>query len=245
MGYLERVYRGTEDENRRVILEQMPPRPGAKLLDLGCGDGKWTIEIAAHVAAGEAHGVEMVEPIADQARANGVQVVAGDLSEKISAYEDSSFDVIHSNQVIEHIKNTDRFMAEIYRLLKPDGYAVVSTNNLSSWHNIFSLVFGWQPMPCNVSDWVLVGNPANQYEGFEHDYPGQTHLRIFTGRALTGLAGLHGLRPQSEVAAGFYPFLPSVGRRLARIDRLHGAFLVHRFERDPDLDRKRVRLDDE
>jgi SAM-dependent methyltransferase len=233
MSVLQRLFRSTEDENRRVILETMPQRPGARMLDLGCSDGRWTVEVARYVGAGEIHGIEMLEERAAEARERGVDALVTDLSEPLDAYQSASFDVIHSNQVIEHVRNTDRFMREIRRLLRPEGYALLSTNNLSSWHNVASLVLGWQPMPCNVSDLVNVGNPFDLFSGSEHGCRGQTHLRVFTGRALTELARYHGLRALVERSAGYYPFPPRVGRRLARLDRRHGAFLVHLYEPDP------------
>jgi methionine biosynthesis protein MetW len=233
VGFLQRTFHSTEEENRRVILETMPSRPGARMLDMGCGDGAWTLQVAKHVGASSCHGVEMIEAAATLARARGINVVEADLSEPLSVYENDSFDVIHSNQVIEHLRSTDCFMQEIRRLLKPDGYALVSTNNLASWHNIASLVLGWQPMPCNVSDWINVGNPLNAYDGFEHDVRGQTHLRVFTGKALTGLAKFHGLRVVTERSAGYYPVPPQAARYLARLDPRHGAFLVHLYEQDP------------
>lgn len=233
MSVLERLFRSTEDENRRVILETMPPRPQARMLDLGCGDGRWTVEVARHVGAGEIHGVEMLEERAAEAHGRGVDVLVADLSEPLVGYDDASFDVIHSNQVIEHVRDTDRFILEIRRLVRPDGYVLLSTNNLSSWHNIASLVLGWQPMPCSVSDLVNVGNPVDLFGGRAHVSRGQTHLRVFTGRALTELAGYHGLRMVAERSAGYYPFPVLIGRQLARLDRRHGAFLVHCYEPDP------------
>jgi methionine biosynthesis protein MetW len=232
---LQRLFRSTEDENRRVILETMPTRPGARLLDLGCGDGQWTIEVARHSGAGAVHAVEVMENAASAARARGIDVLVADLSSGLAPLEDASFDVIHSNQVIEHVRDTDCFLREIRRLLRPDGYALISTNNLSSWHNIVSLVLGWQPAPCQVSDRVNVGNPLDLSSGVEHGYWGPAHLRIFTGRALTELAEFHGLRAVVERSAGYYPLPPRLGRGLAQIDRRHAAFLVHRFEPDPDF----------
>jgi SAM-dependent methyltransferase len=230
MGYLERNFRDTEDENRRAILDAMPPRPGARLLDLGCGDGTWTMAVARHVEAGEALGVEFVAQFAEVARNAGVDAVVADLAGRLP-YDDYSIDVIHSNQVIEHVPRTDNFLREIARLLAPGGYAVVSTNNLSSWHNIASLLLGWQPTPCHVSDEAILGNPATFNVGAASTTPGQTHLRVFTGRALAELAELHGLEVDYRGAAGYYPVPPIVARRLARLDPIHGAFLVQRYVR--------------
>jgi SAM-dependent methyltransferase len=230
MGYLERTFKQTEDENRRVILQAMPPRPGACMLDLGCGDGLWTMEVARRVGAGTVLGVEFIPDFAAAARNRGVEAVVADLGGRVP-FDDASIDVIHSNQVIEHLPRTDDFMREIARLLAPDGYAVVSTNNLSSWHNVVSLAFGWQPAPCHVSDEVILGNPATFNEGAASITKGQTHLRVFTGRALAALAEHHGLTVELRAAAGYYP-LPRRGARvMARLDPVHAAFLVQRYGR--------------
>jgi methionine biosynthesis protein MetW len=227
MSYLERVFRATEELNRRTILAVLEPRPGGVLLDLGCGDGALTERVAARVQATRKLGVETWEPFAAQARARGIEVFDVDLGKRLP-FDDRSIDVVHSNQVIEHLPFTDHFLKEIRRVLRPGGQAVVSTNNLASWHNIVSLVLGWQPMPCHVSDEVIVGNPAGPMEGASGT-PGQMHLRIFTSRALAQLAAHHGLDVEVERTAGYYPLPPALARVATRLDRRHGAFLVQRY----------------
>jgi SAM-dependent methyltransferase len=228
MGYLERIFPATEEVNRRAILAAVQPRPGATLLDLGCGDGSFTERVARKVLAGRIVGVELFEGSARQAEARGIEVHRADLGAALP-FEDGSIDVVHSNQVIEHLPGTDHFMREIRRVLAPDGFAVVSTNNLSSLHNIVCLVAGLQPPPCHVSDvQVGIGNPLNVHRGLESE-AGQTHLRIFTGRALAELAELHGLRVESARTAGFYPLPPRVAEVATRIAPRWGAFLVQRY----------------
>jgi len=232
VGYLARNFAQTEDANRAAILEALRPKPDGVVVDLGCGDGVFTVEVARRVGAATVIGVEFVDSIADRARDAGVEVVVADLGERLPL-DDESADVVHSNQVIEHLPRTDHFLAEIRRILKPDGYAVISTNNLSSWHNVVALIMGWQPFPSHVSDSVFVGNPLNFAPGPTGmgSMPGQTHQRVFTGRALAELARHHGLEPELEAAAGYYPLPPRAARVAARWDRRHGAFLVHRFRR--------------
>lgn len=228
MSYLESMFRATEDENRRVILSAMPPRPGATLLDLGCGDGAWTRAVAAHIGADRVLGVELIDDFVRRARAVGVDVSPANLGGRLP-YDDASVDVVHSNQVIEHLPGTDGFMREIARVLAPGGYAVVSTNNLSSWHNVFSLALGWQPPPCHVSDEAILGSPTALNNNGSSDVPLQTHLRVFTGMALAALATHHGLRVEDRRTAGYYPLPPRVARPFARADPRHGAYLVQRY----------------
>ena len=87
-----------------------------------------------------------------------------------------------SNQVIEHLADTDVFVAEIARVLEPGGYAVISTENLASWHNVFALVFGWQPFSLtNVSATCMgLGNPLAVHRAEEWQYHASwQHRRVF------------------------------------------------------------------
>jgi SAM-dependent methyltransferase len=183
------------------------------------------VQLARRLGAAEIHGIEFVEPLAAQARARGVHVQSDDLNESLR-YASDEFDVVHSNQVIEHLVRTDTFLREIHRVVKPSGYALVSTNNLASWHNVLSLVLGMQPMPSHVSDEIVLGNRFDPRRGESHPEKGFTHLRVFSFDGLGDLARLHGFRVEKLVTAGYYPFPPRVADVLCRLDRRHGAFLI-------------------
>jgi SAM-dependent methyltransferase len=227
VGYLANIFVASERRNKERILELCPRLPGARLVDLGCADGGFTVELAQRIGAAESHGVEFVEYLAERATERGIEVRGSSLNEPFP-YEAESFDVVHSNQVIEHLEKTDSFLKEIRRILKPSGYAVISTNNLASWHNIFSLVLGMQPTPCHVSDEVVVGNRFDPSRGREHAEKGFTHLRVFSYSALRELLELHGFAVDALVTSGYYPFPPRIADRLCRLDRRHGAFLIAR-----------------
>ena len=228
MGYLYRVFRATEEENRRAIVAALEPRAGARLLDLGTHRGEFTMRVAERLGASSVHGVELLDEHAAVARARGIDVCSADLDNGLP-FEDGAFDVVHANQVIEHVRRTDTFLREIRRVLAADGLACISTNNLSSWHNVFSLALGLQPMPMHVSDETIVGNPLNPLDGQPHTDIGRTHLRLFTGRALTELCERHGLERVALRSAGYYPLPPVLGRAAARVDPIHGAFLIGLF----------------
>jgi SAM-dependent methyltransferase len=227
-GYLERVFRATEEENRRAILAALPQGAGGRLLDLGCHDGEFTVRVADRLRAEQVRGVEFIEQHAERARRRGIAVHVGDLDSGLP-YPDGSIDTVHSNQVIEHVRFTDVFLSEIRRVLRPGGLACLSTNNLASWHNIVALVLGFQPFPMHVSDELTVGNPIHFDRGRPHPDRGRSHLRMFTGRALSELCSHHGLEQVSLRTVGYYPLPPALGRAAAQVDRLHGAFLLGLF----------------
>lgn len=230
MGYLYDLFRATEQENRRIILRLLLPNRQARLLDLGCYDGRWTLQLAQRIGTRQVCGVEVLPEVAARARHNGLQVVEADLNGAIPL-PDASFDVIHANQVIEHLYDTDRFASEITRLLAPNGYAVLSTNNLASAHNIFSLLLGRQPPPAHVSGMAIVGNALNPLQGKAHESAAMAHLRIFSHRALREFLRLHGLRTEIYRTVGFYPFPIPVARCLTALMPIYGAFLTCRARR--------------
>jgi methionine biosynthesis protein MetW len=227
MSALARIYDETHEANNRAILASLIPRPGATLVDLGCGDGAFTQRVGQRVGSQRTIGVELDPVDAAAARERGIEVVEADVTEPLP-FEDGSVDVVHSNQVIEHLADTDRFLKEIRRIVRPDGYAVVSTNNLSSWHNVVSLALGWQPPVSHVSDEIVVGNPFDFMEGHLGSRI-HMHLRLFTERALAELAAYHGLRADLLRTVGYYPLPVRPARLAARLDRRHAAYLVQRY----------------
>jgi SAM-dependent methyltransferase len=230
MGYLARVFRASEEENRNLILEMLPRGRGGTLLDLGTHKGDFATRVAERLGAERTVGIEFLEEHARDARARGIEVIGADLEQGLPV-DGQRFDVIHANQIVEHVRRTDMFMSEIRRALKPNGIACISTNNLSSWHNIFSLSLGLQPAPMHVSDEVILGNPLNPENSTRHPDRGRPHLRLFTRRSLCELAAHHDLEVVDFRVAGYYPLPPRLARLALRADSLHGAFLVGVFRR--------------
>jgi SAM-dependent methyltransferase len=223
---LATVFEAAEDENKDVILGLVAAgEPRARVLDLGCYNGSFTLELAKAARAEQIVGVEWLPHHAAAARERGIEIAESDLNEALP-FADASFDLVHSNQVIEHLRGTDRFLRELARVCAPDGRIVLATNNLASWHNIGALALGLQPLPSHVSDEVHVGNPFDPRRGLHHADVGQTHLRVFTTRALRELAQAHGLRVTQTRMNGYYPLPPRAARVMARIDPLHAAFVV-------------------
>jgi SAM-dependent methyltransferase len=221
---LERLFRATEEENRRAVLRMLPKGTGGEMLDVGTHKGEFAARVAERVGASRVVGIDFIEEHVSAARAQGIEVVCANIDEGLP-FGDAEFDLVHANQVIEHVRRSDAFLRDVRRVLKPGGLALISTNNLSSWHNVGALALGYQPMPAHVSDELIVGNPLDPRRGWAHE-DGRAHLRLFTGRALTELCAVHGLERVALRSAGYYPLPPRLGRIMARVDRLHGAFLI-------------------
>lgn len=217
-------------ENKKSILNLLEKNPKAIMLDLGCDDGVWTAEIAKKIGTNKKYGVELVESRADLAEIHGVKVSRVDLNLKLH-YKDNFFDVVHANQVIEHLSNTDSFIEEIHRILKPNGYAIISTENLSSWHNIFSLSLGYQPFSMsNYSKKGSIGNPLALWKDKESANSALSswqHNRLFSFYGLLDLAKKFGFNVEKVLTSGYYP----LWGKLSKIDKIHGHWIVVKIKK--------------
>jgi SAM-dependent methyltransferase len=216
------------------VLSYLQPANNVTVLDVGCGNGDQTINWNEKIGARDLIGVEISHAAAGKAKQRGVQVVICDLNRPLP-FVDMAFDVIVSNQVIEHLVNVDLSLSEINRVLKRSGYAVISTENLSSWHNIFALLFGLRPFSMHYSSLRDVGNPFSPH-GSElmsavtrEDSP---HIKVFTYFALTSILQLHNFTIDAVKGAGNY-FVPlgPFSRILSRLDPIHSHLLTCRIRK--------------
>lgn len=193
-----------------------------EVLDLGCWNGETTAKYLP--ARAQVTGVESSPKAAEEARERGWTVVEADLNGPLPL-DDDGFDAVTSNQVIEHLHDTDSFMSEAFRVLRPGGVALISTENMASWHNIGALVLGWQAFSLtNVTKRSAgLGNPlANLRLLDEPIEDGWLHQRIFAYRGLYELAATFGFEEVTILGSGYYP-LPT---RVAHADPRHAAFLT-------------------
>lgn len=209
--------------NRRNILSLASGTNPKSFLDLGCDDGKWTKKVAAAAGATNIYGIEIIPKSADYSRKAGVQVTVGSLDNELP-YDDMLFDLVHSNQVIEHVSDIDKFTSEAFRVLKPGGTFIVSTENGSSWHNIFAAMMGWQIFSLtNLSKLRSgVGNPLAIHKGQAAFTGPWTHKVIFNYQGLKEFLETHGFTNIEIFGAGYYPFPAFMGR----IDPRHAHFIT-------------------
>ena len=223
--YLYKTYRQMERTNRHQILQLVEPRPHGRLLDCGCGDGEFTVRLANRALVAEAYGIERVDERIADASDRGVIVTKADLNDRLP-YRDHFFDIIHANQIVEHLMSASAFLAEARRVLREDGYAVFATSNLGSWHNILSLALGLQPTPTLIGNEAIAAQVFDPLQHSHQAYLDDGHLRVYSYQGLNELCSHHGFCVETTRTVGYYPLPPSLARLMCRIDSTHGAFLI-------------------
>ncbi|WP_394792136.1 class I SAM-dependent methyltransferase [Rhodoferax sp.] len=109
-------------------LPKRPPRPGARLLDVGCGNGAF---LAMAKAAGwQVQGIDFDPQAVAAARSRGLDVICGGLDQILE--QEGTYDCITCSHVIEHVHAPRHWITQMHALLRVGGRLWLQTPNISS-----------------------------------------------------------------------------------------------------------------
>ena len=162
-------------------------QPGMRLLDVGCGPGTITMDLADLVGpGGRVTALERTEDALDLARAEAsrrgtrnVDFAVGDV-ESLELV-DGSFDVVHAHQVLQHVGDPVRALREMRRVCRPGGVVAARDSDYAA--------FTWHPQVDELDRWLEVYSAVARSNQAEPD----------AGRRLLSWAHAAGLE---DVAAG-------------------------------------------
>jgi ubiquinone/menaquinone biosynthesis C-methylase UbiE len=185
-GLWEGVPEGLEPSDfelrRRFLLAHLGP--DSQVLDVGCGEGRFSAEIAR--VAASVVGIDVAEEPLRRARALhpglDLRLVNGDGPWPLP---DNSFDVVWAGEVIEHVADTAGWLSEIRRVLRSGGALLLTT-------------------PANEPLTLL--RLALSRRAFERHFdPRGDHLRFYTRGALSALLADFGFQEIQVSPAGGAP----------------------------------------
>ena len=117
-------------------------RPGAHVLDLGCGDGT-LLKYLQQARAVTGYGVEIDDRNVLACVNNGVDVIQSDLERGLSEFADGSFDYVILSQTLQAMRNTERIVREMLRVGRA---GIVTFPNFGYWKNRLQVLRGQMPV---------------------------------------------------------------------------------------------------
>jgi ubiquinone/menaquinone biosynthesis C-methylase UbiE len=164
-------------------------RQGLDVLDVGCGPGTITVDLAARVAPGRVLGIDVSPDPLDEARAAaeraGVPVTfeVGDVY--ALTQDDDSFDVVHAHQVLQHLTDPVAALREMARVCRPGGVVAVRDVDYGAFVTF--------PADPGLDRWLDLYHRVARANGAEPD----------AGRRLLSWAHAAGLRDVTATASTY------------------------------------------
>jgi ubiquinone/menaquinone biosynthesis C-methylase UbiE len=201
--------------SKQIILDGLRLRTGGRVLDLGCGLGDDTFQIAERVgASGRATGVDVSTSMIDEARRRGelrklpVHFEVGD--SQALRFADGTFDGVRAERMLMHVPDADRAIAEMARVLVPGG-------------RISVLDFDWETQVCDSPYKETTRTIALTFcDGMKNGWIGRRMPRLFASH------GIGDVVVETKTVFVTYEFLKLLlGGHVAR---LHDAGVISRDE---------------
>jgi SAM-dependent methyltransferase len=105
-----------------TVLDQLKLPPGAKVLDAGCGSGQMLGELERY---GSVSGVDSSPLAVEAARARGHTQIEPAMLEQLP-FPTGGFDLVTCLDVIEHVPDDERGLAELWRVTAPGGHLLLT-----------------------------------------------------------------------------------------------------------------------
>ncbi len=142
-------------------------RAGQTLLDVGCGPGTITVELANHVAPGDVVGIDAVQDVIEKARAlltkpespQNCRFQQGDVY--ALDFDDDSFAVVHAHQVLQHLRDPVGALREMRRVLEPGGVLAVRDADYGA--------MTWTPPEPGLDRWMELHHTIAGHHGTQPD----------------------------------------------------------------------------
>jgi SAM-dependent methyltransferase len=160
-GHAESVLRShrwrTVDNSAAYLADRLTA--GTDVLDVGCGPGTITIDIAQRVAPGRVVGIDAApdaiaaaQAAAAEAGVSHLELATGDVYALDHA--DAAFDVVHAHQVLQHVADPVAALREMRRVCRPDGVVAArdSIYRAMSWFPESPALDRWLAVYCAVAE---------------------------------------------------------------------------------------------
>ncbi len=129
------------DIDTQQLIARLVPE-GARVLDLGCGDGA-LLDLLQRERGCSGYGVEIADGNVLKCIRRGVDVIQLNLDEGLAMFDDASFDVVLQIDTLQHLRNAEVMLRETARVGR---IGIVAFPNFAHWPNRLSVARGRMPV---------------------------------------------------------------------------------------------------
>ncbi|MGJ7581847.1 methionine biosynthesis protein MetW [Variovorax sp. RHLX14] len=129
------------DIDTQKLIARLVPQ-GARVLDLGCGDGA-LLDLLQRERGCSGYGVEIADGNVLKCIRRGVDVIQLNLDEGLAMFDDASFDVVLQIDTLQHLRNAEIMLRETARVGR---LGIVAFPNFAHWPNRLSIARGRMPV---------------------------------------------------------------------------------------------------
>ena len=117
----------------KLIREHLGPLAGKRVLDVGCGKGRFARVFHEQEPEAELWGLDISEAMLSFVPA-GIHTRAGSMTEL--PFDDGYFDGVYATESLEHAVEIEKAVGEICRVVKPGGRIAIIDKNAEQWGNL-------------------------------------------------------------------------------------------------------------
>jgi ubiquinone/menaquinone biosynthesis C-methylase UbiE len=173
------IVKFVEKQRIKAVVRHLKAKPRDFILEVGCGAGY----VLEKVPAGLLFGMDISENILKRAHMRlGKRALLIQGNAEYLPFKDCYFDKVYCTEVIEHTLNPQRLIEEMARVVKPEGYIVLSAPNEKIINFLKDLL-----IESHLYNFLLREKAYNMPVRMDKEY----HLQIFTLRQLSGMLKEH------------------------------------------------------
>ncbi len=180
-------------------------RPGAHVLDLGCGDGT-LLRALRETRAAHGYGIEIDDARIVASVRNGVNVIQSNLESGLSGFESNSFDYVILSQTLQAVRHTEDLLKEMLRVGRE---GIVSFPNFGYWR---------------LRSQIFLGGRMPVSRNLPYEWYNTPNVHLFTIADFESFCTVRGIRILERVV------MNERGERTGLLPNLMGAVAVYRLD---------------